>query len=165
MRDRFLKKIVLTAISAVIFVPLLLDGLAYLSTRQASGPIDPAAGHVTPAATAPVLDAQHRQHILYGDNNGGGHLHGMGKACESEFPAGWSAEDITRTVTALAANDNLGWKQSSNGYEVAETYDSGVKIRIVVDRRRNLIVTAYPLNMPRHACPRGHGRPANDDLR
>ncbi len=61
---------------------------------------------------------------------------------------------IIDTVTALAANDNLGWHKQKNGKFVAEGEAKGVNIRIVLDSSRQQIVTAYPLNTPRNPCDR-----------
>lgn len=145
MRGRFFKNIAIAgALASALYV-------AVLQTPAQKNP---------QISQNPQLDAQHERHILYGDAHGGGHLYGTGHACKSEFPANWRAEDIVTHVTADAANDSLNWQPSYNGYDVAEVTDNGVKIRIVVDRRRNLIITAYPLNTQRNPCPRGA---ANDN--
>jgi len=160
LRDRFLKKIVMTALCAAVFLPLMLRGLGWLTAHGGLDmtQVEPLS-HRYAARKAPVLDARHRRHILYGDAHGGGHLHGVNRACKSEFPADWSARDIIDTVTHAAANDNLDWKTQRNGYAVADTRKRSVIFRIVVDRRRNLVITAYPLNTPRNPRP----APANDN--
>jgi hypothetical protein len=109
-----------------------------------------------------ITDAQ-RTHILKGDDvDGGGHLYGTNKPCKSEFPESWDADKVIREITLIAANDNVKWKKESNGYYIGEAMaDDGVKIRVVRDRQNKMVVTAYPLNMPRNPCPRQ--TPANDN--
>lgn len=106
------------------------------------------------------IDDRARTHILYGDSRGGGHRHGAGRPCKSEFPQSWQDDDIIGTVRSMAANDNLGWRKQDNGYYVAEAYERDVKVRVVLDRERDDVVTAYPVNVPRNPCPR---KPSNDN--
>lgn len=101
----------------------------------------------------PVITAAAEKHILYGNKHGGGgHLHGQGKSCKSEFPAKWDAKKVIATVRQEAANDNIAWKKSDNGYETAEANVEGVRIRIVLNGKRNEIVTAYPVGGRRNTC-------------
>ena len=109
----------------------------------------------------PILTKQSEIHILYGDDRGGGHLHGAGKPCKSEFPPNWNRQDVIDNVTKIAANDNLNWEEQSNGYHVAEQMVDDIKVRVVLNRDRTRIVTAYPTNVQRNACPRA----ANDNRR
>lgn len=103
---------------------------------------------------APRLSQQRIKHILYGDHTGGGHRFGAGVPCKSEFPSYWTDKDIIDTVKILAANDNAGWKKQNNGYYTAEqNTQDGTRIRIVLDREGDDIVTAYPVNTRRNACP------------
>lgn len=142
LRDRFLKKLFITAIALIVMAQLGIRLMAHVA---------PYGG---PATTqAPRLTEARAQHILYGDRRGGGHLHGAGRPCKSEFPADWSADKVILTVTQEAANDNLKWQRQKNGYDVAEVSKDGVRIRIVVNGNHDQIITAYPLNMPRNACP------------
>ena len=109
----------------------------------------------------PILTEKRKKHILYGDQTGGGHLHGQNKACKSEFPATWSEEKIIDTVTKLAANDNVAWRQSRrNGNWVSDHKKEGLSIRIVLDDDREHIITAYPTNVKRNPCP-----VANDNIK
>ena len=122
-------------------------------------------GHINPynplaPAHAPVLSDVRKQHLLYGNATGGGHLHGVGHACESEFPADWTADMVVANVMEAAANDNLNWQQQQNGNFVAETMEAGVQIRVVLDNTRSEIITAYPVSLPRNPCP--NGRAANE---
>ena len=110
---------------------------------------------------SPRLSAARQTHILYGDRNGGGHKAGLGKPCKSEFPDGWGDGKIVDTVLKVAANDNLRWKEQDNGYYVAEQPVDGVRVRVVLDKERDDIITAYPVNVPRNPCT----APANDNAR
>jgi len=100
-----------------------------------------------------VLSDQRAKHILYGDNNGGGHKHGVGTPCKSEFPAYWDDEMILSTTKKIAANDNLRWRQEDNGYHVTEAKEDGVNVRVVLGPQRTRVITSYPTNMPLNPCP------------
>ena len=103
--------------------------------------------------TPPELTQRARAHILYGDERGGGHLYGMGTTCKTEFPRAWSAERIIDTARTVAANDNIDWRRGENGLHAGEETIDDVRVRVVVDRENNRIITAYPTNLPRNACP------------
>ncbi len=135
---------------AIILIFIVTSGGLKLSSItdffvKASGPIE--------------LPETRRTHILYGDRTGGGHLFGVGKPCKSEFPKDWSSDDIVEIVQGIAANDNLNWKMQKNGYSVVEQTVNSIKVRVVVNKAENEIVTAYPVNVKRNPCP----RPANDN--
>jgi hypothetical protein len=119
-----------------------------------------AATSESPPITAEIISPRARAHILYGDKRGGGHMHGAGKPCKSEFPAGWDEEKILVTVSKIAANDNVRWQQENNGYFTGQETIDGIKIRVVKDREGDDVVTAYPLNTPRNPCAA-----ANDNTR
>ncbi len=103
-------------------------------------------------------------HILHGDDRGGGHLYGTGKPCKSEFPKDWNEEKIISTVKSIAANDNLDWEKESNGYYTAEEKVNGIKVRVVLSDDKTRIITAYPLNVPKNPCgAKDTGTPANDN--
>lgn len=108
------------------------------------------------------LSAQRREHILFGDETGGGHKYGMGKPCKSEFPESWDNEKIIRVTKKIAVNDNANWRQEDNGYYVAEVLEDDVKVRVVLGPERRKIITSYPTNRPRNPCP--YKPPANDNF-
>ncbi len=119
---------------------------------------------------APGISQETRQHILVGDKTGGGHKFGAGKDCKSEFPQGWSDGEIISSIKKVAANDNLKWKQQKNGYFVATDEVNDIKIRVVLDKEKDDIVTGYPVNTNRNACPprtaavtKPKPKPANPD--
>lgn len=110
--------------------------------------------HAPEQDNTPGLSKSRINHILYGDATGGGHKFGTGAPCKSEFPASWNDTDIIDTVKTMAANDNLDWKQQDNGYYVAEQNASdGTRVRVVLDREGDDVITAYPVNTRRNACP------------
>ena len=137
-----------------LVVTIILSTAALLDQQS-----HPLTGHQT--GDDPALTRQSEIHILYGDERGGGHLHGTGKPCKSEFPPEWDKQDIIDNVSAIAANDNLNWEEQSNGYHVTEQMVGDIKVRVVLNHDRTRIVTAYPTNVQRNACPRA----ANDNRR
>jgi len=147
-RDRFLKRLFTLGFVLVIGLPMVLGQLSKIN------PMNPVTSlNSLTSSKGPTLSYARRQHILFGDDHGGGgHLHGINRPCKSEFPANWSEDDVINAVKADAANDNLNWQQQGNGYYVADANDHGVKIRIVLNRDKSEIITAYPLNTPRNAC-------------
>jgi hypothetical protein len=144
----FFQRLLIIGLIIVFGAPAALKEMATLNPLDPTGRVDSYR-----AAAAPRLPDSRRIHILYGDDHGGGHLHGVNRPCKSEFPADWSEKDIVASVKAIAANDNLGWQRQKNGNVVADTVDHGVKIRVVLNSDLTEIVTAYPLSTPRNACP------------
>lgn len=113
--------------------------------------------------SAPEISKQAQAHILHGDKAGGGHLHGTGKPCKTEFPASWDEKDILNNVRKVAANDNLSWKQQKNGYHVAVQTVDDVRIRVVLDEAKDGVVTAYPLDGKMNVCQtRSSGKKARN---
>jgi hypothetical protein len=142
LHDPFLKRLFIMAIVIIAFAEFAIHKMAQMTPHMYLG-----------AKVPPQITTARANHILYGDAHGGGHLHGTGKPCKSEFPADWDAAKILQVVTKDAANDNLDWKLERNGYEVADVNENGVKIRLVVNAKHTEIITAYPVNTPRNACP------------
>jgi hypothetical protein len=153
MRDRFIKRLFIFGFALVVILPMMLEGVGQID------PLDPM-GTITRQENGPVVTAQRKQHILYGDEKGGGHLYGTGHACKSEFPADWNADKVIQTIETQAANDNLSWRQQDNGYFVADAPVDQLKIRIVLDSQKKTVITAYPVNVARNPCPA-----ANDNRR
>lgn len=146
-RTKQITSVFLTALAVMLFVINM--------AKNPQGPLP---------ASAPVLDSYAEQHLLYGDKRGGGHLHGAGKACKSEFPESWNREDVINHVKNVAANDNLDWEKQPNGYYVAEEMVEDIRVRVVLNQTRTKIITSYPTNVERNPCPRGSNKiPANDN--
>lgn len=108
------------------------------------------------------LSEKRLEHILYGDTSGGGHLHGQSKPCKSEFPSDWTSDKIVSVIKQIAANDNAAPKRQSNGYYTIENTVDDVRVRVVLDREKDDVITAYPINTKRNACP-PKNTPANDN--
>lgn len=117
------------------------------------GPQQTSAPNIAANDNHPALTQQSITHILYGDARGGGHKFGSGKPCKSEFPENWSDEKIIETITAIAANDNINWREEDNGYFVTESLQDNVRIRVVLNDDKTRIITAYPTNVKRNPCP------------
>lgn len=155
---RFLPYPIRLFVLAVAVLYTLTGGLGVLGKHV--DPNNPLAAFQGVTVTGdPVLTQAALTHILYGDERGGGHLHGMKKPCKSEFPASWNERKISDAVLQIAANDNLPWKKQDNGYSTAEAEVEGIRVRVVLNRGATQVVTAYPVNVPRNPCP----VPANDN--
>ncbi len=125
--------------------------IAYYGVEQ---PNDTSAdNNLTEQFNTVVLSERAKTHILYGDHNGGGHKHGVGKPCKSEFPESWDDQKIINIVKKIAANDNLNWEQQNNGYYVSEQNEGNIRVRVVMGDQRENIITAYPVNVKRNPCP------------
>ncbi|MCC6597486.1 MAG: EndoU domain-containing protein [Alphaproteobacteria bacterium] len=106
-----------------------------------------------PAAGAQIsLPDERKAHIM------SNHAHGTGIACKSEFPADWNEQKILSTLKDLAANDNLEWTHEDNGYDVGEQEIDGLKVRVVLNRAKNIIITGYPVSVERNPCPSSRRR-------
>ena len=92
-------------------------------------------------------DAKATVHVLQGDSTGGGHAPGLGIAGKSEFPAGWSNEQIMHNISDVAT-DPKSHVQKLGGTTIIEGSREGVDIKVVV--RDGRIVTGYPTNTPRN---------------
>ncbi|MCB1783784.1 MAG: EndoU domain-containing protein [Alphaproteobacteria bacterium] len=152
--------VILNALFIVYFVRPDVD-FGFLGVKSGVVSDDEKAPDFSLSSSAgdPVLSQKAVQHILYGDARGGGHKYGQNAPCKSEFPASWDEVRIKATVQKLAANDNADWARQANGYFVSEQMDSGVKVRVVLNRAKDEVVTAYPVNVPRNPCP------ANDNAK
>ncbi|MDB2682666.1 EndoU domain-containing protein [Alphaproteobacteria bacterium] len=125
-----------------------------LSSAEAEGLSARIAAYSESVNVSDYIDPNRANYILHGDrHDGGGHSYGTGKPCKSEFPANWDDEKILEEIALIAANDNLPWVKEGNGYHVVEHVTDGVRIRVVNNRERGSVVTAYPKNTPRNPCP------------
>jgi len=162
LQDRFLRRLFILAAIVVVCLPWLTKGLATINPADPLAVLRPAESVQTPAANdnAPHIPQDRAKHILYGDRNGGGHLHGTGKPCKSEFPQNWDAQTVLQKIQTAATNDNAHWQQQPNGYYVADVPVDDIQIRIVLNNGQDTVITAYPVNVRRNPCPA-----ANDNRR
>lgn len=151
------RRVALLGLAALAFIAA--GAAAFLTIQQRTNDLRTAAALEPAAGVEITLPDESRLHII--EN----HRHGSGKACKSEFPVGWKDEKIFQTLKTLAANDNIPWQQEDNGYYVGEQDIDGLKVRVVLNREENIIVTGYPVNVERNPCPlRGRQPdPANDN--
>jgi hypothetical protein len=150
MRQKPLKYFILS----VIFIGLL----GYYEDKLPAPVGDILSGHNGEVSEhtidqAVILSDKRKQHILYGNGKSGGHKHGVGTPCKSEFPADWDDDKIINVTKRIAANDNLAWKQQDNGYHVSEYLEDDIRVRVVLGPRRERIITSYPTNVTRNPCP------------
>jgi hypothetical protein len=89
-----------------------------------------------------------REHILDGDDAGGGHRPGTGKSGKSEFPSDWDDDKIVKEIEDVARNPDHPPEQQG-GRWVATGERDGVEIRVVI-RGDGSIRTGYPTNQPRN---------------
>ena len=100
------------------------------------------------AARYTITDVR-RQHILVGDERGGGHKFGLGRAGKSEFPKDWDDDKIINTALMIA-NDIRLPQRPSGRYWLKLGEVEGLHIRVVLNREKMEIVTAYPINVRRN---------------
>jgi hypothetical protein len=84
-----------------------------------------------------------RRHILDGDQRGGGHKFGAGKG-KSEFPQGWTDDEIIDAVEGIANDPASAEKPGRWGRKRRAGVRSGVLVFVVVDPGIGEIVTGYP---------------------
>jgi len=96
---------------------------------------------------ADLTDDKAKEHILDGDETGGGHRAGTGIPGKSEFPADWSDEKILGEISDVAT-DPAADHDIDRGRNVSRGTRDGIDIRTIDDGRR--IVTGYPTNVPRN---------------
>jgi Pretoxin HINT domain/Bacterial EndoU nuclease len=115
--------------------------------------IDDCAKAATEAADELVdLTGANRSHILDGEvrPNGtysGGHRPGTGYPGKSEFPAGWSDDQIIHNISDVAT-DPASVVTPKGGADFVTGTRSGVDIEVII--RNGQIKTGYPTNLPRN---------------
>lgn len=86
-------------------------------------------------------------HVLRGDRDGGAHAPGTGVPGKSEFPRGWSDQEIIAAALDVARNPDTVTRGRTGDRWVAVRVRNGVRIRVVIEDD-GLIWTAYPLSGP-----------------
>ena len=99
-----------------------------------------------------TLSPQRAQHLLYGDNTGGGHLW-PGQPGKTPFPQSWSADEIIEITLMIANNPSIKSRIQANGRRVKQADIDGVRVRVVIEspERGGHIITSYPTNLPRNS--------------
>lgn len=104
-----------------------------------------------PRATDEFVDlttASRRNHILYGDGTGGGHLY-PGLPGKSPFPQSWSADRVLHEISDIATDPAARGNAIGQGDRTVLTGTrSGVDICVIVDTRTGEIITGYPTSIP-----------------
>jgi Bacterial EndoU nuclease len=95
-----------------------------------------------------LISISRAEHLLYGDETGGGHLW-PGAAGKTPFPASWSAADVLRNVSEVATNPDSTWIPSGSRIMIQGSA-SGVDMNVIYAPADNEIVTAWPTNLPRN---------------
>ena len=96
--------------------------------------------------TAQYPSAETWLHILFGDENGGGHLAGQGIEGKTEFPVYWTLSRIESAVLQIQ-NQALA-EQSPKHFVFYDGIVDGILLRVVfaLDPRGDRVVkTAFPL--------------------
>jgi hypothetical protein len=111
---------------------------------DAAGAADDVANVVDDATN--VASDTRTNHILYGDETGGGHLW-PGQQGKSSFPQNWDANTVMKNISDIATDPTLTWTPGRviNGvqrYEVVGVRD-GIAIKVITDA--NDIITAFPI--------------------
>jgi RHS repeat-associated protein len=96
-----------------------------------------------------LITTGRQTHILSGDQTGGGHRPGTGIPGKSEFPAGWTDDQILDTITDIATDPASTRTPSFGGRTVVTGTRNGIDIRVIVDANGN-VVSGYPTNVPRN---------------
>ncbi|MBA3676737.1 MAG: EndoU domain-containing protein [Sphingosinicella sp.] len=115
----------------------------HVSSSASNGDNGPADGDQNDDLT----DDKGKDHILNGDETGGGHRAGTGRPGKSEFPSTWSDQDILEAISDVAT-DPTADRKVEGGRNISEDTRNGVDIRTVDDGGR--IVTGYGTNLPRN---------------
>ena len=117
----------------------------------ASDAAEPAVAH---GLDLKVVDNQvspdRRSHILDGDNTGGGHRAGTGKAGKSEFPSSWPDDKIIKNLESVANDASSSRTPGRNGRTIIRGNRDGIDLEVIVGRNHE-IVTGYPTNVPRNS--------------
>ncbi len=112
-----------------------------------------------------LASRQRTKHILDSDHNGGGHRW-PGKPGKTPYPRSWSDEEIMETVSDIATDPSITWKQKG-GRPGATTYKrsgnpvrytaidtrEGLNIKVIVEPGGQGIITGYPTQWPELGSP------------
>jgi hypothetical protein len=107
-------------------------------------------------ASTNLASEQRTEHILHGDETGGGHMW-PGQPNKTLFPQDWSEQKIMHNVSDIVSDPNLAWNRADG--KTAMYYKSGkparftvigerdgVKIKVVIEPAGEGIITAHPID-------------------
>lgn len=97
----------------------------------------------SPGARTHILDGEVRPNGTYS----GGHRAGTGYPGKSEFPAGWSDDQIIHNISDVAT-DPASLVVPKGGADFVSGTRGGVDIEVII--RNGQIKTGYPTNLPRN---------------
>ncbi len=132
-----------------------IDALSRIAQNQANIK-NTAANSLNPANYPSLLPERDKQHILYGDSSGGGHMY-PGKPGKTTYPKHWSGDKIAYEVSDIVTSPTTQWyAQTGTGGQYTnsgkparwvsfETRD-GIRIRTVYEPATGRVVTAFPDN-------------------
>ena len=120
--------------------------------RRAGPSSGPSSGKPGPKGDlVDLTDPKARRHILDGDETGGGHRPGTGKPGKSEFPEGWTDEQILHNISDVATDPASTRVTQPNGRVRVDGTRQGVDIRVILDPSEGgRIVTGFPTNLPKN---------------
>ncbi|EKT64597.1 EndoU domain-containing protein [Providencia burhodogranariea] len=107
-----------------------------------------------------ILPDNIRQHILHGDQAGGGHLF-PGQQGKSIFPENWNAEKVINQIGDIATSSTTKWYAETEGlytktkakvrWTAWEVRDK-VRIKVIYEPANGIVITAFPNNaqVPAH---------------
>jgi hypothetical protein len=90
-----------------------------------------------------AVDPGARTHILDGDGTGGGHRFGTGRG-KTEFPQGWSDDDIIEAIEDVANDPGSVRSAGRYGREKVIGIRRGMLIVVIVEPATGRVVTGYP---------------------
>lgn len=91
-----------------------------------------------------TVSPERREHILHGDETGGGHLYGYGDEQHAEFPKDWTGDDIIAAIESIANDRKIPWVPQPHGGAKKTDVRDGVEIE-VIQGEDGTIVTGYPV--------------------
>ncbi|MDY6976364.1 MAG: RHS repeat-associated core domain-containing protein [Pseudomonadota bacterium] len=99
-----------------------------------------------------LADDDATKHILDGDKDGGGHGPGRGVPGKSEFPSGWTDEEVMDAVSDVATDPESKSRPARDGRTKTSGTRNGVKIDVITGNadENGKIITAWPNNVPRN---------------
>jgi hypothetical protein len=88
------------------------------------------------------LPSDRLQHIL------ANHRPGSGMSGKTEFPRGWSDEDIRQAIENVAEDPSSARVMVDRDRQLIYGPQTGVRIRVIIGRDGRTVVSAYPVGLP-----------------